>query len=96
MTAQKEKISSLKKTPNGRKRKMGRGASAASTPKPGISECEQKDFAELLREARERAGRKESFPQSEITQQMLDDPEYGPLWQQMKEARERVKKYSEQ
>jgi hypothetical protein len=49
------------------------------------------NFAELLRQARKRAGTGRPIPQTRITQQMLDDPIDGKLYRQILEARERVR-----
>jgi hypothetical protein len=50
-----------------------------------------KSFAELLGQARKRAGRGGRIPQTRITRQMLHDPLDGEFYRQMLEARERVR-----
>ncbi len=50
-----------------------------------------KSFAALLRQARKRAGRGEPVTETQITQEMLDDPLDGEFYRQMHEARERVR-----
>jgi hypothetical protein len=50
-----------------------------------------KSFAELLRQARKRAGTGRSASKTRITQQMLDHRLDGEFYRQMHGARERVK-----
>jgi hypothetical protein len=50
------------------------------------------DLARLLREARLRAIRGETAPETPITQEMLDAPVSGEMWRRLRDARERVRR----